>query len=274
MSAKYIIDKSYEALNKDHPEINGMVSAHNANGPFSSQNFEQKIHQFDKTLLLIESSDNNVPAAGGFTVRKEHLGNKPVYQTNKTIWETDKDGKRIRDEDGNEIVKHAKGSWLKGEATEGKYSYYDTNRELQTVDVGTKVTYEDTDDHARGFYQFKPSEFHTAKNRAKNWYKRVNGIPYATALNAAQKEHMREHLTWLDWDDRKFSELSKDKQREVMLINIFEAQGTDELILKYMKDPSADNWVQLYLKGHYKGKGGVDDEMIKKTMKDAGDPHA
>lgn len=138
--------------------------------------------------------------------------------------------------------------------------------------------YEDKEDHARGIYQFKPSEFETAKQRASNFYRRVHGLPQIwdkdangqyilnKEENAKIEAAVDKRFSWRKRDNEDIMSMTEDEQKEVMYINIFESRGTDPLIKAYINNPSTDNFINLYQKGHYKGTT-LDETKVAKKMK-------
>jgi|TARA_R100000789_G_C3014833_1_gene152188 hypothetical protein len=137
--------------------------------------------------------------------------------------------------------------------------------------------YEDKPDHARGIYQFKPSEFETTKQRASNFYRRVHGLPQIGDRDANNKFILNKEenakieaavdrrFPWRKINNEDIMSMSEDQQKEVMYVNVFESKGTDPLIRSYVNNPSTDNFINLYQVGHYKG-ANLDETKVAKKM--------
>ena len=130
--------------------------------------------------------------------------------------------------------------------------------------------YEDKADHARGIYQFKPSEFETTKQRASNFYRKIHGLPKQWEESSKEESAKIEaavdkRFPWRKINNEDIMSMSEDQQKEVMYVNIFESKGTDPLIRSYINNPSTDNFINLYQVGHYKG-ANLDETKVAKKM--------
>ena len=128
-----------------------------------------------------------------------------------------------------------------------------TDKEGKYGRKNARIDYKDLKDHARGWYQFKPSAVDTAAQRTANFWSALEGKRH----RVEDIEHQFKWVAQRDNDD--FHEKMSDaEQREMMLINIFMGNGSWDAIGNYL-DPrqsaegKAQSLIDLYDIHHYKG---------------------